>query len=81
MHELLAARAVPVLVAITKADKLPRGRREQRVRTILDAVGVPADQCVLTSARTRSGIDDLRDSVFAFVAPEPNEPAASGEQP
>ncbi len=79
---LLAARAVPVLVAITKADKLARGRRQERLRAILDSVGMPEDQCVLTSARTRSGIDDLRDSVFAFVAQKPAEPPErSGGQP
>lgn len=75
--ELLGARGVPVLVAITKADKVARSRRDERVRTILGAVGMPEDQCVVTSARTRSGIDDLRDSIFAFVT---GGPARSPEQ-
>ena len=80
---LLAARGVPVLVAITKADKLARSHRQERLQTILDAVGLPEDQSVLTSARTRSGIDDLRDSVFAFVGREVAESTEQtpGEQP
>ncbi len=65
--ELLDRRALPVLVAITKADKLGRGRRKQRTEAILAAVGLPEDQCVVTSARTGEGIDDLRDSIFAFA--------------
>jgi GTP-binding protein len=69
MGDLLAARGVPVLIAITKGDKLPRARRAQRRRTIRDAVGVPEDQIVLTSSRTREGIDDLRESIASLMAP------------
>ncbi len=65
--ELLDRRALPVLVAITKADKLGRGRRKHRAGAILAAVGLPEDQCVVTSVRTGEGIDDLRDSIVAFV--------------
>jgi GTP-binding protein len=65
---LLSHREVPLLVAVTKADKLGRGRRIERTRAILDAVGVPSDQCVVTSVPTREGIEELRESVFAFVA-------------
>lgn len=64
---LLDARQLPVLVAVTKADKFGRGRRTQRARAILDAVGIPNDQCVVTSARTGEGIDDLRESIAHFV--------------
>ena len=65
--DLLDGRSLPVLVAITKADKLGRGRRKERTEAILAAVGVPEDQCVVTSARTGEGIADLRDSIAAFV--------------
>ena len=65
---LLDGRRLPVLVAVTKADKLGRGRRTQRTRAILDAVGIPSDQCVVTSARTGDGIEDLRQSISHFVA-------------
>jgi GTP-binding protein len=65
--DLLHRRELPVLVAVTKADKLGRMRRLERSRTILSAVAIPPDQCVITSARTGEGIDDLRDSIAAFV--------------
>lgn len=67
MAGLLAATGVPVLVAVTKADKLPRGRRDARRRAILEAVGLPEDQCVVTSTRTGEGIDELRATVDALV--------------
>lgn len=67
MGTLIGERGIPALVAITKADKFGRGRRDQRARAILDAVQIPADQCVVTSAQTKDGIEDLRDSIQAFV--------------
>lgn len=67
MHALLGERGVPVLLVVTKADKLARGKREQYVRTILESLGIEESQCVVTSARTRDGIADLRESVTALL--------------
>ncbi len=67
MAQLLAARDTPMLVAITKADKLARARRTERARTILQTIGIPGDQVVVTSARTRDGIGELRDAVERLV--------------
>lgn len=67
MGALIGERGIPVLVAITKSDKFGRGQQGQRTRAILDAVQIPADQCVVTSAQTKDGIEDLRDSIQAFV--------------
>jgi GTP-binding protein len=65
MGALLAQRALAVLVTLTKADKIPRGRRRQRVETILEALGLhPAPEHVLlTSARTGEGIPALRAAI------------------
>jgi GTP-binding protein len=67
MGELLAARGVPVLATLTKADKIPRGRQLDQLRTIAQAVGISEDQCILTSAIKRDGIDELREAVTAAV--------------
>ncbi len=75
--ELLAQRQLPLLVAVTKGDKLGRGRRLERARAILQAVGVPEDQCVVTSVLTRDGIEELRESVLAFAAGEAARPQDS----
>ena len=69
MANLLAARGVPVLVAVTKADKVSRGRRSQRIREILTTTGVHEDQCILTSAQTREGTAELQESLVALVQP------------
>jgi GTP-binding protein len=68
MHETLGAHGTPVLLVVTKADKLARGKREQYVRVILDGLEIAEDQCVVTSARTRDGISDLRQAVAALLA-------------
>lgn len=70
MARLLGERELPILVAITKGDKFGRVRRLERANAILQAVAIPADQCVVTSARTRDGIPDLREAIDAFVARE-----------
>ena len=69
MANLLAARGVPVLVAVTKADKVSRNRRPARVRQILAATAVAEDQCVVTSAQTREGTAELQESVLALIDP------------
>lgn len=64
---LLEARGVPVLVALTKGDKVSRGHRTRRVGAILAAIGLAEDQCIVTSAATREGVADLRDSLEELV--------------
>ncbi len=71
VSEILDQRQLPVLVAVTKGDKFGRGRRTQRARAIMDALGIPFDQCVITSAHTGDGIEDLRQSILYFVANSP----------
>ena len=68
MGDLLAAREVPLVAALTKADKLPHGRRAGRRTEIAAALGIPEDQCITTSAKTKAGIADLRGSIKGLVA-------------
>jgi GTP-binding protein len=67
MAALMAERGIPTLAAITKADKLGRARRLERTGEILDAVGMTEEQCVVTSSRTRDGIEQLREAVAGLV--------------
>jgi len=67
MGEILAARRVPVLATLTKADKVSRGRQTDRLRAIAQAVGISEDQCILTSATKRDGIGELRQAVQTAV--------------
>ena len=67
MQEVFEAHGTPVLLVVTKSDKLARGKRGQYVRTILDALNVQESQCVVTSAQTREGIADLWESIAALA--------------
>lgn len=59
----LAERGIPTLIALTKADRVPRGRRRPRLEATADALGLDPDQVVWFSSRTGEG----RDAVFAAV--------------
>jgi GTP-binding protein EngB required for normal cell division len=56
-----------VLAAFTKADKLPRGRRLERERTLRSALALDAEQSILTSARSGEGIGELREAVDELI--------------
>jgi GTP-binding protein len=57
--EWLSERRVPVLVALTKSDKLKPMRRARRARELRQAVGLPAAAVIATSATTGLGIPEL----------------------
>jgi len=62
---LLAERGLPVLVALTKADKLPHGQRRRRLASLTEALALAPDQVQLTSSSTGLGIADLGESLRA----------------
>ncbi len=55
----LAERDVPVILALTKADKFKPMRRAARVRELKAAVPLPKQRVVATSADKGIGLDDL----------------------
>jgi len=68
MQDALAERGTRVLATFTKADKLARGERVKRERELRAELGLGDDQCVLTSARTGDGMDELREAIAGLVA-------------
>jgi GTP-binding protein len=66
----LAAAGVPVLLVVTKMDKLRAAEREARLRAITRELGIPRAAMVLTSAETGLGIDALWDAIDALVVRE-----------
>ena len=66
--DMIVDHETPALIAITKADKVSRSHRGRRLRTIADSLGVPEEQCLLSSARNDEGIGDLVESITALVA-------------
>ena len=67
MQELLVQSGRPVLVALTKADKLTRSAQAGRTRAIAAALGLQEDQVQLTSSTSRLGIVELAASIVAAV--------------
>lgn len=69
MGELLMERAIPAVIALTKADTVRRRLRQARVQRIRATlpVDVPEGRCVLTSTRTGEGVPALRDAIDRLV--------------
>jgi GTP-binding protein len=61
----LREREVPVLVALTKCDKLKPMRRAARVRALKDATGLPRADVLPTSAQGGMGMEELWEAIFA----------------
>ena len=71
MQDLLARSGRPVLVALTKADKLTRSAQATRTRAMAVALGLHEDQMQLTSSSSRLGIPELAASIIAAVGGAP----------
>ncbi len=70
MQVLLAESGRPVLVALTKADKLTRSGVPPRVRDLAEALGLQQDQIEITSSQSKMGIAELATSIVAAAAGE-----------
>ncbi len=57
----------PLAVAVTKADKVPRGRRKGRVEEVASALGADPAEVIVTSARTGEGRETLWRRVRALL--------------
>ena len=66
--KLLRERALPTLPVLTKADKISRNQRAQRVASIAKKVGLPEGDVVITSSLSKEGQETLRDVVLAFLS-------------
>ena len=67
IQELLVRSGRPVLVALTKGDKLTRSAQAQRTRAMAVALGLQEDQVQLTSSTSQLGIAELAESIVAAV--------------
>jgi GTP-binding protein len=73
--EYLGANDTPVLVVLTKIDKLNRSGQARALADVRKELGLPADQVLATSARTGQGVETLQESLLALF-----EPTAEGEK-
>ncbi len=63
--ELLVERQLPVIVALTKSDKLPFQQRQRQLAAVSEALAIPVEQLQLTSSTTGAGISELAESLLA----------------
>jgi GTP-binding protein len=61
----LALRRIPALVALTKCDKEKPSQRARRERALREAIGLPPERVIATSAATGMGIDALWKAIAA----------------
>ena len=71
MQELFAARQTPVLAALTKSDTLARTARARREGELRSALELEDDQVIVTSAREKEGIDELREAIGELIRKPP----------
>jgi GTP-binding protein len=67
IRDLLAGTGRPVLVVLTKADKLPQARRAAALGRRAEELGLERAELLLTSSHTGLGIADLRESIAAVT--------------
>jgi GTP-binding protein len=67
MQALLVESGRPVLVALTKGDKLTRSAQAGRPAELAAALGLQEDQVQLTSSTSRLGIAELAASILSAV--------------
>src|SRR5438477_8612658 len=67
MQDTLAEGERHVLAALTKGDKLSTAERRDRERELREELGLPADQVIVTSAKTGDGIPEPREAIEELV--------------
>jgi GTP-binding protein len=65
--EWLHERGIPVILAITKIDKLKPMRRAARLRALKATIDLPAANVIATSSEARIGLDELWQAIDATI--------------
>ncbi len=67
MQEFFAERETPVLAALTKSDAVSRTARARSAGEVRSALELEEDQMIVTSAREKEGIVELREAIGGLV--------------
>ena len=65
--EWLRYYTIPGILVLTKSDKLSKNKQITQRRAIADALGVPIEEPILFSAKSRMGKDDLWDAIKRLI--------------
>jgi GTP-binding protein len=72
--DYLAELGIPVLFALTKADKLTATKRKEAFLATVRTLEITPDQAILFSALKGDGREELLDTLGGLLFPEPGEP-------
>ena len=66
----IAKRGVPLMIALTKADKLSRGKQNQAADKLVRSLGgaITREQVLPTSSKSGQGVEELLENVIALVS-------------
>jgi len=64
----LDMHGIPIVYALTKADKLSKSRQQLRLRAIAEELSMEKHRLTLVSAKTRQGIDALWEKIEKILA-------------
>jgi GTP-binding protein len=80
--DYLAELGVPVLFALTKADKLSKTEREKQFAKAVKKLGIDPDQAIPFSAPKGDGREELLETLGALLFPDAEAGAgAAGDEP
>ena len=68
MLDFLADLGLPVIVAVTKVDKLARSEVAERVTAIAKSIGLDEEQVIPFSAISGTGRKELAEAVMSLLA-------------
>jgi GTP-binding protein len=68
----LAGKGLPLMIALTKADKLTRNKQNQAVDKLLKSFkgAIAKEQILPTSSQSGQGVNELLDNILALVGEE-----------
>lgn len=66
----VTAQEIPLLLCLTKADKISRNKRPARIREISSRTGLDADTLFISSALDGTGTGELLEIIGEMVHPE-----------
>jgi len=58
---------IPAILVLTKSDKLSKNKQITQRKAVADALGVPKEEPILFSAKSRMGKDDLWDALERLI--------------
>jgi GTP-binding protein len=73
MLDFLAEHELPLMIVVTKVDKLSAARARERVEAIGQSLGLDSEQIIAFSSITGQGRRELAEAVVALVSQPPRE--------